>query len=198
VIFDQGVKVDFTLCPLEILSSVQQADEMNEGYQVLLDKHGVTSNWPAVATRSSPAQPPSEKEFRGLVTEFWFESYHVAKYLYRDELWMVKSRDWAMKELLLRMMEWHSRAVYGWQLETYYLGKRMRDWAVPEIYDSISDIFAHFDRTDSWRAMNATNLLFRRIALDTAERLGYAYPQSVDDRVTRFVANLETKAVDDR
>jgi hypothetical protein len=34
-----------------------------------------------------------------------------------------------MKELLLRMLEWHARATHGWDYETWYTGRFVDRWA---------------------------------------------------------------------
>ena len=60
--------------------------------------------------------------------EFWFEAWHIPKYLKRNDLWVVKFRDWTMKQLLLRMLEWHAIATNGPALDISHIGVHMKDW----------------------------------------------------------------------
>ncbi len=48
-----------------------------------------------------------EKDFQRNIKEFWFEVYHVGKYIFRHDLWTAKFRDWSAKEWLRQMLEWN-------------------------------------------------------------------------------------------
>jgi aminoglycoside 6-adenylyltransferase len=133
---------------------------------------------------------PSAREFTALVEEFWFEAYHVAKYLARDELWLAKARDWTTKELLLRLVEWHAGARRGPMCETYS-GKQLQKWVAPDVWPELHTVFAPFARRDSWAALLATMSLFRRLAQETAARAGFTYPADVDRHITGFILRLE-------
>ncbi len=135
--------------------------------------------------------PPTEKDFVHLVREFWFEAYHVAKYLKRDELWLVKFRDWTTKELLLRMIEWHEQARHRWDYDTQYMDKHLRSWADASIWEALHRAFACFDSTDSWNGLLATMNLFRQLAIETSELAGFPYPQDVDQDITGFILRLK-------
>jgi aminoglycoside 6-adenylyltransferase len=108
VVFDGGVKVDFSILvdSLEHMIRSQTLDELHErGYRVLIDKKGLASRLPAPSYTSPVRLLPSEAEFEAAVEEFWLEASHIPKYLQRDDRWVVKFRDWTMKELLLQMLE---------------------------------------------------------------------------------------------
>ena len=128
-----------------------------------------------------------------VVNEFFFEVYHVAKYLYRKDLWFVKYRDWASKDFLLRMIEWNERTYHGWDYNTYYLGVYMSKWTNKRTWAALDKCFAHFDAHDSWQALFATIELFRTLAQETAEKLGYQYPHDVDTNIIQFVQNLRNQ-----
>jgi exonuclease I len=56
-----------------------------------------------------------------------------------------------------------------------------------ETWGALANCFAHFDAGDSLKALVATINLFRTVAMDTAKRLEYSYPMSVDKKITMFV-----------
>jgi aminoglycoside 6-adenylyltransferase len=195
VIFQDGVKVDFAFLRVAVLDELPTSDELAAGYRVLLDKDGRTAQLRAPTFRGSRPGQPTEEDFTRLVHEFWFEAYHVAKYLKRDDLWLVKFRDWTTKELLLKMLEWHAQAKHQWTYDTYHLGKQMKSWVEAPLWESLHGAFAHFDADDSWQALLATIELFRRVARETAALLGFAYPQDVDQNITQFIRQLKEGSV---
>jgi aminoglycoside 6-adenylyltransferase len=190
VLFDDFFKVDFVFlgaAELERLSRAETlGDEYQRGYYVLVDKDGWAPRLPQPAYVLPPSDAPTEKQYSRLVETFWYGAVYVTKQIWRKELWIVKYRDWTMKEQLLTMIEWHARAMNGSDYDTWHDGRFLPEWAdsrtVLELYDS----FGRFDAADSWRALHGTMRLFRRIALETADKLSYSYPILLDERVTQF------------
>ncbi len=186
--------MDFTLLPAAMLENDVQKQKLpgvfTRGYKVLLDKDGLASRLPPPTYRALSHAKPSQEEFTALVEEFWFEAYHVAKYIKRDDLWAVKFRDWTTKEPLLKMIEWYEKSLHDWERDTWHLGVRMRDWVEPEIWQRLHDTFAHFDSEDSKHALAATMSLFRDLAEKTAANLSYSYPSEVDKRLSEYVTSL--------
>lgn len=186
VIYEGGIKVDFAFHTTAMFDKVG----WNSVYKVLLDKDGLTANIAELA-HDVQRDLPAEKEFATLVNEFWFEACHVAKYLKREELWLAKSRDWATKEFLLTMIEWHQRGRHGRDYDTHYMGKHLRSWVDPDIWEALHQVFAHWDSRDSWHSLQATTALFRRLAEETAQVLGFGYPTDMDQHIGRFIEQLQ-------
>jgi len=178
VVFEGGVKVDFAFHSLSLLASV----EWTGPFRVVLDKDGIATGLER-STESPPA--PTEEDFVRIVREFWFEAYHVAKYLHRNELWLVKSRDWATKELLLRMLEWRAQhSVPG------FAGAGIEQWVDRTSWHELHDVFAPFDEGSSRRALHATLRMFRRLGVETATQHGYRYPREVDEKMSSFIERI--------
>lgn len=191
IIIDGGRKVDFSIKPVSALEGAVDAEERDElyeqGYRVLTDRNGLASRLPP-SSYSSPAWVlPAKEEFRAIVEEFWFEAWHIPKYIHRNDLWVVKYRDWTMKELLLRMLEWHAAAAHE-SADIAQIGVRMKDWTRPDIWMRLHETFGRFDATDSRRALLATISLFRDVAKETASMLGYCYAEHADDAISRYIA----------
>jgi len=191
VIFRDGVKVDFSFVGAHRLAALADTDDLDAGYRVLLDKDGEASKLRRPTFSKKPAPPPTEKDFVCLVSEYWFEAYHVAKYLKRGDLWLAKSRDWETKAYLLTMIEWHAQARHQWNYDTLYAGKHMGAWADEKVWQALHGAFAHFDRDDSWSSLLASNDLFRELATEVAESLRCAYPTDIDRNITGFILKLK-------
>lgn len=197
VIFEGGIKVDFAFLDIAILQHMDPRNDSYKrfarGYKILLDKDGLTKQLTMDPLKKAAPEKPSQQEFERVVNEFFFEVYHVAKYLHRNDLWHAKFRDWAAKEFLLRMIEWHEKTRHGWDYNTYYLGVHMPSWIGTETWTDLHPIFGHFDVQDSWQALHATINLFRKLATQTAATLGYAYPNDTDTHITPFVHETQSK-----
>ena len=98
--------------------------------------------------------------------------------------------DGYLKRLLLQMLEWHARAAYGWDYDTWHGGRFLEQWADPRAVQGLRQAFAYYDEDDVGRALLATMDLFRWLATETAQRLGYPYPAAAEERVTELVAGL--------
>lgn len=183
IIFEGGKKVDFSFWPLYEIEKLTKSQELppvyNRGYKVLIDKQDLTDKLPK-ATNVIKSTKPSEEEFISTVNEFWFEIWHVAKHLKREDLWHAKFRDWTTKELLLKMIEWYEKSNQGWDLDTYYLGVKMKNWVSKDVWEQLQECFSHFDSQDSQDKILSTAKLFSRLAKSVAEKLGYKYPQEVE------------------
>lgn len=195
VVFEGGSKVDFSIFPVGELEEMVQRQALDElyvrGFRVLQDRWGLAARLPAPSLSPPARSIPAEDEFRAAVEEFWFEASHMPKYLQRGELWVVKYRDWTMKELLLRMLEWHAAATSGERPDVWHMGMRMSEWARPDVWEGVQQVFGRFDAGDSWGALLATVSLFRRAATETAAKLGYAYPRKVDEAISGYLRKFE-------
>ncbi len=195
VFFEGGRKVDFTIADrskLDEMTTAGQLDELYErGYRVLLDKDGLASRLPQSTGAAPRRSLPSQPEFSDTVTEFWFEAAHMPAYLLRDDLWVVKFRDWTMKQMLLRMLEWHALAVHGSETDVWHIGTRMKRWVDETTWDELQHVFARFDRADSWRGLNAMMTLFTRLTRETAAGLGLDYPADAERFITVYVLGCE-------
>jgi aminoglycoside 6-adenylyltransferase len=190
VFFEGGVKVDFQVRPpahLDDLAHHPRTERVwGRGFRFLVDKVGARSAIPVQSFTIPPNESLSEESFIGVVNEFWFEAAHIPRYLLRDELWVVKFRDWTMKCDLLKMIEWYARARRGDEHDVWYIGTKMKSWVDEDVWTELQELFARFDRADSWRALLAMMALFARLTRHVSEAYGFAYPE-VGDRVSAYV-----------
>ena len=191
VLFEGGYDIDFKLVPISnLLACVEQQilpEEYHRGYTVVLDKDGLAARLPPPDYKAVAKPKPTEEQFVYAVNVFWFELFHLVMYLHRGDLWQVKGRDSGIKNRLLQMIEWHARASHNWDYDTWMVGKNMRSWVAPDLWQAFFEIFARFDVQDSWRAVCALMPLYRRLASETAQGLGYAYPYEMDTAISGFI-----------
>jgi len=201
VLFEGMLDVDFSIIPKERAQqllqagmtpqiSVQIANILGRGMRVLLDKDGVAAQLGALlpSVKIPTRQPPTHHEFLEVISDFLYHAVFTAKHLRRGELWWAKMCcDCYMQRLLLRMVEWHACATRGWDCDTWFRGRFLEEWADPRVLEGLHGAFAYYDKDDVSRALLAVMDLFRWIAMETAEKLGYPYPTEADRRVTGWV-----------
>ena len=189
VIFDGGVKVDFSFWPTDLLKRWNQGapmpDDLMAGFNILVDKEKLTQNLPK---HPKPlTSKPTQQMFDTVIQEFWFEAYHVAKYLKRNDLWSVQFRMGLLRDhFLLKMIEWNEQARHEGITAFHPNGKNLQSWVCPETREVIQHIFARFDRNDCWSALMQAIELFRRISAETAIMCGFTLSE-LDQTMTKYI-----------
>ena len=175
----------------EAASSI--ADVFHRGVRVLADKDGLLAEMQGVFGREPPQDEVAESRFQNAVRSFWLTAARTAKKLRRGEWWVAKYRcDVLLKELLRQMIEWHARATRGSAVDTWHGGHFLEEWADPRAVEGLHTAFALYDEDDIWRALLATMDLYRWLAKETADALGYDYLGAVDVTITALVRKLES------
>jgi aminoglycoside 6-adenylyltransferase len=181
VVFAGGVKVDFALYDARSMSDCIAG---RFPIRVLLDKDGAaTSAVPRTATRER-----GQKEFTELVEEFWFEAYHVGKYLARGDLWPARSRQEATLERMLAMLEWRHELVRGSAPPSD--GKALSSWAPDLASERLSRLYPRPVLEGSWQALFEAIELFRGSAREVAAAAGLRYAADVDRNLSEFLTVL--------
>jgi len=194
-ILNEGTKIDFSFHPLALLDKLVNQEKLpdayNIGYRILLDKENLAEKMPPPSFHGFRISKPSANDFELNYKEFWFETYHVAKYLSREDLWTANLRASAAKKWLLQMIEWNHAAKMKWNFSPKNDGKNMKSWTDKKIWKDLSDCFGRFDKKDGWKALEKTTKLYRKIAIKTAAHLHYKYGQKLDDGIIDFMKQLK-------
>jgi aminoglycoside 6-adenylyltransferase len=189
VVYEDGVKIDYTIWPEELLERVGEAsalpDDLDVGYRVLLDKSGGTAGWQEPTYGAHIPEPPNEAEFQALFEEFWWSTTYVAKGLRRGEVFFTKfALDHDAKfHALRRVLEWRIELDHGWSLRPGAYGRGLERLLPNELWAKLSSTYVGTGVEENWDALFRTIELFRRAAREVAEALGYEYPQGIDDRI---------------
>jgi aminoglycoside 6-adenylyltransferase len=197
-LFEGGLDVDFAPDPIAGFQHMLDqglppdiADMIHRGVRVLVDKDGISERLEEKKIDLPSPLPPTEPEFLNLVNDFWYHTVWTGKHLRRGELWWAKSCcDAYLKHLLRQMMEWHAHASRAEEVDTWMRGRFLEEWADDRAVDSLPSVFAHYDEADTWRALMATIKLFRWLAVETADALGYPYPSFGEERATELVQKM--------
>ena len=194
--YEDGLKIDFTLCPVEMLRKIVAAPalpaELDAGYRILLDKDNLTEGIKPPTYKAYIPLPPTNEVYQTMINDFFSDPPYVAKCLLRNELFPAKwCLDYDMKHVYLRpMLEWRMELDYNWSATIGSLSKGLRKKLPSEIWSQLEASYAGADLEENWEALFRTMALFRRVAMEVGEAMGYAYPRQLDERVTAFVQNM--------
>ncbi len=151
---------------------------------------GATAGWPAATYRAHIPAKPTATEYRALVEEFWWDTTYVAKALWRGEVVFAKFvLDYDAKHgALRRMLEWRIELDHDWSLRPGAYGRGLERHLPDDLRSELSATYVGANIEENWSALFRTTALFRRVATEVGDALGYAYPLDVDEAVT---AHLE-------
>ena len=196
--YENGLKIDFTLWPVEILQRVtadpRLPPEFDAGYRILLDKDHLTDNLkPPTYTAYIPT-PPAELEYLEAVEVFFLEATYVAKYLWRDDLMAAKHvLDHFMKQEHLRpMLEWRLEIDHQWSVKTGPYGRGLKKWLRRDLWAELESTYAGAGIEENWESLYRTIALFRKAAIEVGESLGFSYPDDLERRMLAYLQKVRT------
>jgi len=196
VLYEDGTKIDYIVWPTALLQRILEDSQVPElldhGYKVLVDKDQLTQGLKPPTYTAFIPKKPAEKEYLSLMEEFWWETIYVAKNLWRDELMHVKyNLDFVMKyELLRRLLEWKIEIGYNWSWKPGLLGRGLKKHLDSKTWDEFASTYVGADIDENWDALFKTTALFRRVAIEVGNALGYRYPSELDERVTDYLQSI--------
>lgn len=195
--YQDGLKIDFTLWPVELLRRIAKAPalpaDLDVGYIMLLDKDHLTDGMKAPTYTAYIPTRPSDDTYQTAIQEFFSDAPYVAKCLWRDELMPAKwCLDYDMKHKYLRqMLEWRVGCDHNWSAPAGALGKGLKKRLPAEIWSQLEDTYVGAGIEENWEALFRTIALYRQVAIEVAGHLGYTYPHDLDRRVTTYVQQMK-------
>jgi aminoglycoside 6-adenylyltransferase len=196
VIYKDGTKVDFTIADISLLQQIialpSLPEWLDDGYRVVFDKDDITARMKKPSYMAYIPAKPSEKEYRDLVHEFWWETTYVAKYLWREEILPAKfSSDCVIRnKVLLKMLEWYVQVKRDWKCRIGYAGKGIKSLLDTTEWEQLKSIFPGADVEDNWRALFSMIRVFRKISMEVGNGLGYEYPRDLDENVEKYIISI--------
>lgn len=191
-----GTKIDFAFYPvayLEWLSTQPRLpDYLDLGYRVLYDPESRARNLPQSTGSAYLTPPPTSRQYRELIDEFFNDSCYVAKCLQRDDLFLAKHcLDEIMKFNCLRtMLEWQAKAGQDWKIRTGAYGKGLKKRVDPATWTELESTYVGAGQEENWQALFRTIDLFSRVAREVGACLGYDYPEEMHQSVTIYLAKV--------
>lgn len=183
-IFEDGNRIDLTITSKPYVDNGEPA-------VVLLDKTGVLAQ---VNPRDDFwfIEPPTEKFFHDCCNEFWWCLNNVAKGIVRDELpYVMNMFNCVVREMLDKMTEWYIGMNYDFKVSAGKSGKYFKKYLPGELYKMYAATYSDSDYENIWKAVFKACELFRRIALEIAQRFGYGYNAAEDENMMNYMTIIK-------
>ena len=195
--YQDGTKIDFSIWPTAIMPQIAAEphlpDFLDIGYQILLDKDQLTDDLRSPTYTAFIPTRPTAKAYRTVIDDFFNDALYVAKYLWRDDLLPAKySLDNVMKlECLRQMLEWRMEIAQGWSVKPGANGRGLKRHVEPAIWAALERTYVGAGRAENWDALFQTIELFRSVAVEVGDQLGYAYPYDMEQRVLAYLQKVQ-------
>ena len=88
------------------------------------------------------------------------------------------------------MLEWRIELDHDWSLRPGAYGRGLERLLPGELWPELAATYVGVDTEESWDALARTAALFRRVATEVGDALGYAYPERLDAGIAGFVADV--------
>ena len=161
VIFKDAPRIDFGV---ELTKALEEPGGYvrDIGYEVLLDKDGLTKSAVGPTHTCYDTKPPTEAEYEKLNNTFWWDITYVAKCLVRDEFYFAKYMlDVTLHhEFLKPAIAWYIGMKNAWKTNPGVHGRWFKKQMEPELWSEIEATFAGADREENWQAMFKTGEVF--------------------------------------
>ncbi len=191
--YEDGLKIDFILWTAEVLRGILQSgslpDVLDVGCALLLDKDGLAGGLISPSYRAFIPQKPSEDDYLTQIELFFHELTYAAKYLWRDELLPAKDiLDGDMKTNHFRLMfEWLIEIDHNWSLKPGGHGRYLKRRLPTEIWREFEATFVGPGLEENWTALFQMVALYRKVAVQVGNNLGYPYPYDLDKKMNDYL-----------
>jgi aminoglycoside 6-adenylyltransferase len=195
--YENGLKIDFTLWTVEHLKHITAAtalpEEFDAGYHILLDKDHLTEGLKPPTYRGYIPQPPTSAKYQEIMELFFLDACYVAKFLWRDDVVAAKHLlDYFIKQdYLIPMLVWRSEIDHNWSVKPGNFGRRLKRWLRPDLWAELETTYTGAGIAENWQALENTIALMRRVAIETGEKLGYAYPHALHARTMAYLEKVK-------
>jgi aminoglycoside 6-adenylyltransferase len=88
---------------------------------------------------------------------------------------------------LLRMLEWRLEIDQNWSLKPGAYGRGLKKYLSPDIWSKLENTYVGARIEDNWKAVFNTIALFREVAIEVGDHLGYSYPNDLDRRMMGYL-----------
>ncbi len=138
------------------------------------------------------SETPSEEEFGGTNSEFWWVLKTFAEYTLRKELPSAMFYlNMAVRDLLNRMIRWYLFLRTGQPVDMGILDCNMEKLLGRELFSLYKETYPAADYEQIWKAFDAVVKLWTTIGKDVAKRCGYVYPADSEKNMLGLIKNMK-------
>jgi aminoglycoside 6-adenylyltransferase len=187
------------MIPIEAIEGVVSSEGalpvLARGYRLLVDKDGRFTSLAGRVAAADPNAidaaapwPPDPAAVANAVNDYLYHCAWITKKLRRGELAVaVACQNLHQARTMRRFVEWQAKARTGGATNTYYDGRHLERWAVPETVAGLGVTQSRYSPSDVRRAVLESADLFRTIAIEVGRACDVGYPEAAHERVLSWV-----------
>lgn len=198
VLYKDHVKVDFKLYQVSEFSEEVKTevlpDDWDLGYKVLIDKDGLTKGLKAPTYQSIMIHQPTEKNFKQLLNDFWWDTTYVAKCLKRGDIFYAKfiSENILRTDYLVPLIEWYIAGSHDWSnITTNKHGRLFKKYLSTELWNRAEATFSGSNIQENWTALFACADLVHELGTALAEKLNFEYPLQHETDIRNYLKEVK-------
>lgn len=168
---------------------------MGDTFQKILDKDNILPDIERLEeTQTMFSGKPTEEEFNGSCSEFWWVLKTFAEYTLRKELPAAMFYlNNPVRDMLNKMIRWHIYLKVGKPVDMGILDSNMEKLLEEEYFRLYEKTYPNADYDSIWKAYYAVVKLWSGIGRDVAENLGFHYPDKAELDMLEFIENIKNK-----
>lgn len=168
--FADGNRLDLHVCTKEnALASLEM-------YRTLVDKDNIMPKVQETSDDRYWVKKPTEIEFQCNCRDYWWCLNNVAKGLWRDELtYALDVINYVLRPQLIRLLEWKIGTDYDFSVSVGKSAKYMKKYLPEKEYEKFLSTYSVAEQEAIWTSVFQMCDLFQNIALEVAQKQGFAY-----------------------
>ena len=198
MVFSDGVTIAINVMDKDAFLSRYDGDRKAENvwisdtYLKILDKDGMLPEIERLDEKQTWfAQKPSEDEYNGTCSEFWWVLKTFAEYTRRKELPSAMFYlNVAVRDLLNKMIRWDLFLQAGQPVDMGILDSNMEKLLGDERFSLYKKTYPTADYESIWDAFDSTVKLWSIIAEDVSNCCNYTYPKDLEANMISFIQSM--------
>ncbi|MCJ8010809.1 aminoglycoside 6-adenylyltransferase [Paenibacillus sp. KQZ6P-2] len=196
MLFTDGNRIDLHIETLDSMLEQYSSDSLTIP---LLDKDGCLPPIPDATDTDYHVKKPSEALFMSCCNNFWWCLQNVAKGIWRDELPYAKQMfEQVIRATLDEMVSWWIGSKHDFGVSAGKMGKYFKIYLPEEYWNMYKKTYAEASYEKMWSSVWVTCDLFRVLAHEVADHLGYIYPVQDDVNMSSYLKHVSQLPADAR
>ena len=183
--FADGNRIYLTVAKKELYKGFCFDDRLSV---ILLDKDNFLPELPPPDESSHYVKVPDINNFNGCRCEFWWVSPYVSKGLWRGLLLFAQQHmELCIRKELGKMLSWYAASLNDFNISTGKCGDKLKEYLPNDMWQKYLSTWAACDESAVWDALFAAGELFSQTSRLVAEKLNFAYDDSWDKNVPKYL-----------
>lgn len=195
VLFADGLQADFYFTRggvVDLSAVIDRASYkpvIQRGAKLLYLRAGLDFEVPTAVLQSAPQ--PDETEFVALVNGLLMNGHKMAKFVQRGDIVRAKLvLETQIRSALLTLIAWHAQAQFGAEIDTWYNGHFLSEWADFRVLAALPNTYGNYSVDETWRSLFGTLILFRWLGEETAVSWDYTFPTEAAAQVLAWIREM--------